>query len=129
MADGLSNMSNERMARLLWAKAGELEAYVKPRLGGPGTTDLDWLIADLALIASVVAAFIERTADHDEPIVTKTGKVLTDADIQALADEAEAGYPVCPGCKAIATKGPWGWETVHEDDCSWMHDPDSEPYS
>ena len=25
---------------------------------------------------------------------TKTGKVLTDADIQALADEAEAGYDV-----------------------------------
>ena len=26
--------------------------------------------------------------------VTKTGKVLTDADIQALADEAERGYDV-----------------------------------
>jgi hypothetical protein len=70
----------------------------------------------------------------DEPIVTKTGRVLTDADIQALADEAEAGYPVCPGCGAIARHvanpilGPT-WETVHEDDCSWMHDPDSEPYS
>jgi hypothetical protein len=25
---------------------------------------------------------------------TKTGKVLTDAEIQALADEAEAGYDV-----------------------------------
>lgn len=30
----------------------------------------------------------------DEPIVTKTGKVLTDADIAALADEAERGYCV-----------------------------------
>jgi len=29
-----------------------------------------------------------------EPLVTKTGKVLTDADIEALADEAEAGYDV-----------------------------------
>ena len=28
----------------------------------------------------------------DDPIVTKTGKVLTDADIEALADEAEMGY-------------------------------------
>lgn len=30
----------------------------------------------------------------DKPIVTKSGKVLTDADILALADEAEAGYDV-----------------------------------
>lgn len=29
-----------------------------------------------------------------EPIITKTGKVLNDTDIQALADEAEAGYDV-----------------------------------
>lgn len=28
------------------------------------------------------------------PLTTKTGKVLTDSDIQALADEAEKGYDV-----------------------------------
>ena len=28
----------------------------------------------------------------DEPIVTKSGKVLTDTDIEALSDEAEIGY-------------------------------------
>lgn len=28
----------------------------------------------------------------DEPLVTKSGKVLTGADLQALAEEAEAGY-------------------------------------
>jgi hypothetical protein len=28
------------------------------------------------------------------PFITKTGKVLTDADIEALADEAERGYDV-----------------------------------
>lgn len=28
------------------------------------------------------------------PYVTKTGRVLTDADIEALADEAERGYDV-----------------------------------
>jgi hypothetical protein len=28
------------------------------------------------------------------PVTTKTGKVLADADIQALADEAESGYDV-----------------------------------
>jgi len=31
---------------------------------------------------------------HEQPMVTKTGKVLTDEDIQALADEAERGYDV-----------------------------------
>jgi hypothetical protein len=30
----------------------------------------------------------------EEPIVTKTGRVLTDTDIQALALEAERGYDV-----------------------------------
>ena len=35
-----------------------------------------------------------RQTEADKPIVTKTGKVLTDADIEALADEAEAGYDV-----------------------------------
>ena len=30
----------------------------------------------------------------EPPYVTKSGKVLTDADIQALADEAERGYPI-----------------------------------
>lgn len=36
-------------------------------------------------------------ADYEEdekPLRTKTGRVLTDADIQALADEAERGYDV-----------------------------------
>lgn len=35
------------------------------------------------------------------PFITKTGKVLTDADIEALADEAERGYDVEP-TRAIA---------------------------
>lgn len=33
-------------------------------------------------------------ADNTETYVTKTGKVLTDADIQAIADEAERGYEI-----------------------------------
>lgn len=50
-----------------------------------------------------VTSYVEITANNDEdfladaeieqpPLVTRTGKVLTDADIEALADEAEAGY-------------------------------------
>lgn len=36
-----------------------------------------------------------------DQFVTKTGKVLTDADIEKLADEAERGYDVvdCPRCE------------------------------
>jgi hypothetical protein len=33
-------------------------------------------------------------APIEGPLVTKTGKVLTDEDIEALADEAERGYDV-----------------------------------
>lgn len=32
--------------------------------------------------------------DHDHNYVTETGRVLTEEDIQALADEAERGYDV-----------------------------------
>jgi hypothetical protein len=32
--------------------------------------------------------------EQTKPYTTKTGKVLTDADIEALADEAERGYDV-----------------------------------
>jgi len=30
----------------------------------------------------------------DPPFITRTGKVLTDGEIQALADEAERGYDI-----------------------------------
>jgi plasmid maintenance system antidote protein VapI len=51
--------------------------------------------ADLARGAKDVSG--QRKADFpwppgDTPIVTKAGRVLTDADISALADEAERGY-------------------------------------
>ena len=37
----------------------------------------------------------DATRAYFEPI-TKTGRVLTDAEIEALADEAEAGYDLGP---------------------------------
>lgn len=33
-------------------------------------------------------------AEKTKPYTTKTGKVLTDADIEAMAEEAERGYDV-----------------------------------
>ncbi len=36
--------------------------------------------------------------------------------------------PVCPGCGAIAVLLGPVWETRHELDCTWMADPDAEPY-
>lgn len=59
--------------------------------------------------------------------VTKTGKVLTDADVQALADEAERGYDVskikgpnraiCPECQHFFhAHDPWGCG-AHECTC------------
>lgn len=43
----------------------------------------------------------EHRSEHvclcgDRVYVTKTGKVLTEADLDALADEAEQGYEVLP---------------------------------
>jgi hypothetical protein len=36
--------------------------------------------------------------------------------------------PVCPGCGAVAELDGAFWVTKHELDCSWMADPDAEPY-
>lgn len=49
----------------------------------------------------------EGAAPPSPPHVTKTGRILTEADCEALAEEAEAGYDIdrflrdpggCPGC-------------------------------
>lgn len=56
-------LSDSRAVRLLRAKAAELERWVAPRLASPGTTDLDWLVADVALIAALLADEIERRSD------------------------------------------------------------------
>lgn len=55
-------LSADWPVRVLRAKAAQLERWVKPRLGGAGTTDLDWLVADVALIADLLADHIEATA-------------------------------------------------------------------
>lgn len=36
----------------------------------------------------------ECNGSGEEPVLTKSGRILTDADIQALVDEAEQGYDV-----------------------------------
>jgi hypothetical protein len=115
-------LTPERAVRLLRAKAGELEHRFlteEASLDVPMTTlganmMINGLMADIALVCSILADFME-TADptlqlyvaHSENLIervasledvkhlhTKTGKVLTDDDIQALADEAERGYDV-----------------------------------
>lgn len=39
-------------------------------------------------------AIVAEAGGFEPPVVTATGKVLTEKDIQALADEAERGYDV-----------------------------------
>lgn len=48
-----------------------------------------------------------------ETVNTKTGKVLTAADIQELADEAERGYKV-QGHWRSTTNGPPMWVQTHD---------------
>lgn len=51
-------------------------------------------------------------------------------------EEAPGEPPVCPGCEAVGVyhevNDPailtWWWETVHKNGCSWLANPDSEPY-
>lgn len=51
-------LTADQAVRLLRTKAAELTTWVGPRLGGPGTTELDWLVADVALIAGLLADHI-----------------------------------------------------------------------
>jgi hypothetical protein len=112
-------LTPEQAVRLLRAKVGEYENFVKTdhRRAEEFPTNqrdprLTYLTADLALVMDILASYIEdrmtpestrgSDAEDDDPRyapaghvwVTKSGKVLTDEDIQALADEAEQGYDV-----------------------------------
>lgn len=98
MPDG--TMPLDTAGRLLRAKAHELENRVQGAANRDGAliSDFDGLTADVALVAELLAMALAhiaalQDASHHH---TKTGKVLTHADIEALADEAEAGYDVDP---------------------------------
>jgi hypothetical protein len=89
-------LSPERAVRLLRAKGAELEKTTRVfyDAGGMATNEMIGnLAADIALVAQLLADAIERS-ESEFHIHTKTGKVLTNEDLQALADEAEAGYDV-----------------------------------
>jgi hypothetical protein len=53
-------LTPERAVRLLRAKTGELENYVKQEMEGL-RPDTAWLAADIALIATLLADHIERS--------------------------------------------------------------------
>jgi hypothetical protein len=51
------------------------------------------IFSGTAIIVSVVSLYLSWRW-REPPFITKSGKMLTDADIQALANEAERGYDV-----------------------------------
>jgi len=75
MTDGLGDLTNERMVRLLRAKAGELEARIQMRFNRDGELpdeDVVWIIADLGLLFDLMATHVERanrwqTRNGNEP--------------------------------------------------------------
>lgn len=60
--------------------------------------------------------------------MTKTGKVLTDEDIRAFADEAERGYVLCVACHAALKPED---STPHNDNscrqCGMLNTPENNP--
>lgn len=103
-------LTPERAVRLLRAKTAELERHSLEGIEIP----VVYLAADIALVAGLLADHMDVTnatlalyVAHTENLIervfqleqgahyhTKTGKVLTNEDIEALADEAERGYEV-----------------------------------
>ena len=47
---------------------------------------------DLATTDTIEAQSTPGLPERSEPLTTRTGRVLTDQDVQELADEAERGY-------------------------------------
>lgn len=101
-----------------WISAGrsaymrdDAHAYMLTRTGHGGRIEMEgsgWYIEGPGVARTYVGRVVreaQETADAivdralaalepGLPLVTKSGRVLTDADIEALADEAEAGYDV-----------------------------------
>jgi hypothetical protein len=63
MFEGVSS----RAVRILRAKVGELEADVKDALTRDPNNSIAYLTADIALIADILAEFIEWTTHDTEP--------------------------------------------------------------
>jgi hypothetical protein len=129
-------LTPERAVRLLRAKGAEMESWVlhnaQPgdaqvwQITANNTAHVWQLTADIALIAQLVADHIEAgiptfspnltpemLASH-RPYVTKSGRVLSDADIEALADEAERGYDVSELKERTCLATRWNGHPVYE---------------
>jgi hypothetical protein len=64
------------------------------------------------LVESAAVAGRDQGLAAAAPMVTRTGRVLTDADIEALAAEAEAGYDVTPDAAVADAHDRPSWASV-----------------
>jgi hypothetical protein len=87
--------SDEQAANAVAAAAGVSAELVGPAGDGYWVVKARALASLLPLTAEEIRARVAaRQGLSSRTYRTKTGRVLTGADIQALADEAERGYPV-----------------------------------
>jgi hypothetical protein len=76
------------------------------------------------LLDDMLARNCDEPDCPDHPRKPRHLHLVSDNDIAHELNVA----PVCPGCGAVAElNGPF-WETAHVIGCTWMADPDSEPY-
>lgn len=93
----------------MWANADAEAARTAPKrqLTGPGTEPYGKRTGSVSIWvgqggagktrAELEAGTLSQLGyNAPEPLVTKSGRELTAGDVQELADEAEAGYPVLP---------------------------------
>lgn len=78
---------------------------------------VDWSVAGRVVTAEQAEAAIRDALNAAQAarIVTRTGRVVTEADIEGWAEEAERGYDICGECRAAA---PAGRAIAHKTDCS-----------
>jgi hypothetical protein len=77
-------------------RGDQVDRWLQAKLDAwTGGTDAIWHLLDDLLKDYRLHADTGTSLDAEVgPLVTKAGKVLADADIEALADEAERGYDV-----------------------------------
>jgi len=79
----------------------------------------------------LVAALVKLGDEYGPSGVAEVAQLIVDGWTKPDEIDIPFGGRVhrrCPGCGAIAELNGPVWETRHELDCTWMADPDAEPY-
>ena len=86
-------LTPERAVRLLRAKAGELENFVKDGADMPAYSDHAMLAADIALIATLLADHMERCTKMEEAYIEASNPGIDMDQVRKFREGFDEGRP------------------------------------